>query len=309
MTHVAIVHPLTLLGKELRQAIGERHPEWEVSLLSAREEEVGTVTEVGGAAALVGAWDEEALVRQEWCFFCGEASWDRPLLARLGASARAVVLSTGASVEDGVPAVAGLPLPPLERGTIWLSPHPAVVGLAHLAQALGALGLERLVATAVVPASERGQAGLDELFEQTTDLLAFRGKPPKAVFGGQLAFNLLPAPGLGQAVESQFAALPLPPSAACSVQAVQGGVFHGLALSVEARMRQEVEARQVAAALRRDPSFELVRDGRLLGPIASAGSDRLLVGEIRCAGPTVWLWTVYDNLTVGAVANALSLAE
>ena len=51
MTAIAILHPTSLLGKELRETIEARRPDWAVlRLLSSREDEIGTLTEIGGSA-------------------------------------------------------------------------------------------------------------------------------------------------------------------------------------------------------------------------------------------------------------------
>jgi len=308
MNRIAIVHPLTLLGKELREAIAARRPGWsDFTLLSTSEEEVGTVTEIGGAAAFVGRVTEDCLEGCRRVFFCGETASDRPLFGRLDPAALGVVLSAGASVLDGPLALSGLVAAPATG--LCVSPHPAAVGLVRLVSALAQLAPQLVSATVLQPASQSGNEGIDELFAQTRDLLAFGGKLPRAVFGAQLAFNVLPAPGLGAEVERQVAALlggrPCPVRA----QVMQGSAFHGLALSVALRFDTPRTAQEVARALADPDLFELARDARHLGPIASAGNERIVIGEIRPAGEDLWLWAVYDNLTVGGVYNAIALAD
>ena len=48
-------------------------------------------------------------------------------------------------------------------------------------------------ATLVLPASLHDDAGLEELFEQSRQIIAMRERRRAKVFGAQLAFNLLPA--------------------------------------------------------------------------------------------------------------------
>ena len=50
--------------------------------------------------------------------------------------------------------------------------------------------VERIVATVVQPASEYGQKGMDELHEQTVNLLSFQALP-KTIFDTQVAFNMV----------------------------------------------------------------------------------------------------------------------
>ena len=48
----------------------------------------------------------------------------------------------------------------------------------------------RSIVTVFEPASERGKRGMDELHEQTVNLLSFQ-QLPKTVFDSQVAFNLI----------------------------------------------------------------------------------------------------------------------
>ena len=50
--------------------------------------------------------------------------------------------------------------------------------------------MKRVVATVFEPASEHGQKGMDELHEQTVNLLSFQ-QLPKSVFDTQVAFNMV----------------------------------------------------------------------------------------------------------------------
>ena len=316
MSRLAIVHPTTLLGRELREALS-RHPARpasDIRLLSAVEEEIGTVTEIGGTAALVGRFDPLEIEGTPLVFFCGDVAIERPLLAQLPAGTVAIVLSADATAEDGAFAVAdiGSTAPPETR--VWVSPHPAVVGLAHLVAGLRPLGLRGASVTVAQPASHRGQPGIDELFEETRGILAFTAQPRPQVFRRQLAFNLLPCPGVGEGLATALAAALGSDAPPVRLQSLQGGMFHGLAISADLRFDTRPTPHELATALTADPWIELARDVALLGPIDGSGSDKILIGDLRVAraaegGSQVWLWAVLDNLTVGGALNALALAR
>jgi hypothetical protein len=69
--------------------------------------------------------------------------------------------------------------------------HPAAVTLALLLlRASKAGAIRRAVATIFEPASEHGQRGMDELHQQTVNLLSFQPLP-KDVYDAQVAFNML----------------------------------------------------------------------------------------------------------------------
>jgi aspartate-semialdehyde dehydrogenase len=322
MSVLAVLHPTTLLGKELCESLGRNDltgPPWrEVRLLSTLEPEVGTLTEVAGAAAIVQRYEPGSLEGVSIAFFCGPAALNRPLLAALPPEVTAVVLSPDATPADGRPVVAGINHRGSDRHTaagapeILLSPHPAVVLLAHLLHPLAALCEPRAVtATAIQPASMHDNAGIEELFEQTRQIVAMTPRRRWPVFGAQLAFNLLPAADAEPTAAAIDAALgsvlaaPVPVSA----QLLQGAVFHGLALSCHVRC---AAAPPSVAALRKalaaSPYVELARDPRHLGPVEAAASDKVLVGALRRDERGVSLWAVIDNLTRGGARNALEIA-
>lgn len=312
MTRLAIVHPSGLLGQELKELLEERHPGVGLALLTRDETEVGTLTEIMGAAAMVQRLEEGDLDQVEVAFFCGAAALNRPLLTDLPAGTTGILLSPDAGAGDGRPVVAGVNDGDAEAGTVLLSPHPGAVLLAHLLAPLSPLVPERAAATLLHPASLHGQEGLDELFEQTRSILAFRPERPQTVFGRQLAFShypLSPARSdLGELVR-QCLGRELPVTA----HPLQGGSFHGLSASVFVRFADDPGIAALREALSRHPPLELVdADAEQPAPIDVATRREILVGTVE-PDPhdpgSYWLWAVMDNLTVGGALNALGIAE
>lgn len=311
MSALAIVHPSGLLGKELRETLEARRRQWsDVRLFSTREEEIGTLTEVAGAAAVVTRYESDSLRGVPAAFFCGAMADNRPLLAELPSETTAIVLSLDATVEDGTPIVAGVNSEAVLGSRILLSPHPAAVLLAHLLHPLRGLGLAESVATLIQPASMRDDAGLEELFEQTRQIVSMAGRTATPVFGAQLAFNLLPPllPAAPVAAQLHAVLAGLPPAA---VQILQGAVFHSIAASLYVRCAGQPGPQAVRKALAEHPYLELSDKPRHLGPTDAAASDKVLVGTVRKedAGGGVWLWGVMDNLTRGGAVNAIEMAE
>src|ERR1700685_101173 len=80
--------------------------------------------------------------------------------------------------------------PELQPGPVVVA-HPAATVLALLAlRSQKAAQIQRMIATVFEPASENGQKGMDELHEQTVNLLSFQ-ELPKNVFDIQVAFNMV----------------------------------------------------------------------------------------------------------------------
>ena len=145
MSHLlAIVEATTLLGKEIRDTLVGRPNLWrEIRLLTTREDEVGALSEVAGAATFVQRADEDGLSGVDLVFCCGTDEEARKVLDVLPESATAVVLAT--DLKDyaaiaGQPIVSGVNFAKSQHGRVLLSPHPSVVLLAHLLHPLRGLG-------------------------------------------------------------------------------------------------------------------------------------------------------------------------
>lgn len=311
MHQIAILEPTTLLGRELRETL-ERHPELgaEFRLLTTEEEEYGTLTEVGGAAAVVTRAHPDTLGNLDLLFVCGEMTASRPAIEALTSKATAIVLSPDATLADGQVAVAGVNPHAVEPGTTLLSPHPATVLLTHLLHALADLAPRQAVATVVQPVSVYGDPGIDELLEQTRRILAMQGPPEGGLFGGQLAFNVLPGGITGEVVAHQTTATlesPLP----LAVELLQGAVFHGMNASLWVELDGATDPREVADALLSSPWIEAGETPDALGPVASAAESRILLGNVRADGARpggFWIRASMDNLTRGGALNAVELA-
>ena len=230
-------------------------------------------------------------------------------LAELPPETTAIVLSLDATVEDGVPVVAGVNPDAAVPGRALLSPHPAAVLLAHLLHPLRDLDPRDAVATLIQPASVRDDAGVEELFEQTRRIVAMTQRAPSPVFGTQLSFNLLPTqlPVDPVAAELQAVLPGLPPVA---LQILQGGVFHSLSASLYVRLDGNPTLQAVRKALSENPHLEAADRPKHLGPIEAAASDKVIFGTIRKDDTGgFWLWAVMDNLTRGGALNAIEIAE
>jgi aspartate-semialdehyde dehydrogenase len=313
----AVVEPGSLLAKELRERLDQR-PDLvgEQRLLTTVEEEVGTLTESTGAAAIVGRLTAEALEGVDLLFLCGPMTSSREALAASRPGLRTVLLSPDATTADAPPFVAGVNLD-VEGGTaaprpgpLVLSPHPGAVLLAHLLHPLRGLGLRRAEATLLQPVSIYSTDALDKLFEQARSLLTFQPVVPSPYWSRQLAFNLVASEGTGDVVREQAEAV-LGGQVAVSAQVVQAGVFHGFAASVHLAFEPAPELAALRDAYADRPFLRWAEEDPL-GPTDTASADDVLLGHLR-ADPgrpgSCWLWSVMDNLTRGGASNALALAE
>ncbi len=309
---IDILHPTTLLGKEVR----DRLPDFprlagDVRLLSNRETEVGTLTDVGGAAALVTRLEDD-WAPADVALFCGSLADTRALLPRLQNDSTAVVLSQGATEADGAAIVAGVNLDEARQGRVLVSPSAGTVALARLLHPLRGSGLRTVTATVVLPASQGDEDALHELFEQGRAILTFAPQPPSPILGGQLAFNLVQASEPGDGMAAQLGALLQSPDTEIAVHVLQGGIFHGVSTSVYVRLAADPGVKALRLLFKDTAGLEVAKPGQRFGPIDAAQSESLLVGEVRpdVRHPgTYWLWATLDNLTAGGALNALHVAQ
>ena len=201
--------------------------------------------------------------------------------------------------------------------------HPAAIAVTSFLDELRAAApIARSVIEIFEPASERGQAGIEELQKQTVSLLSF--KPlPKDVFDAQLSFNLLSGYGsdaprsledIELRIDRHLASLlalshpaPMP-----SLRLIQAPVFHGYSISawVEFENRPEMDSIVQALSANRNIDVRTVDHERPTN-VGVAGQGGITVGGIapdRNHPRAAWFWIVADNLHLAA-ENALEVAR
>lgn len=329
MYKIAIAGASTLLGRELKEALEESPLAAASFVLLDEEASQGQLDQVGDEVTFVQAIGEDAFDRVDFTLFCGaEAMTRKHWRQALRSGSTVLDLSGALDQESGV----------LVRAP-WLGADaaapdlftPAVVPAHPAALALGLL-LDRLQQAAAVrfaavmllqPASESGRAAMDELHQQTVNLLSFQGLP-RAVFDAQAAFNLLS--GLGEnaavnlsAVEARvrrhYAALSAGRWPALALQVIQAPVFHGQTFSIAVELERPVEISKLEEALSGDHVDLILEDTDSPSNLAATGQDDVLVrlrpepGSSRNPNETLrlWLWAAADNLRLSA-QNAVECA-
>jgi aspartate-semialdehyde dehydrogenase len=199
------------------------------------------------------------------------------------------------------------------------TPHPVALVLSTvLAAVKRGCGVREASAVVMQPASESGEEGIGELYQQTLGLLNF-GELPRDVFGRQVAFNLVPAdlydasgpPGGGTAAEIERDVVQVIGGGLdLSVAVVLAPVFHCHAAVMRVVLPPGKGRVDLQAALGTSEEIRLEpRDGRAT-PVECAGQPGILVTGIRPAGAgAYWLWIVSDNLQSGSALNAVRIAE
>lgn len=328
---VAIVGASSLLGKELKLVLEDRHfPASDIVLLD-ESVAAGTLTEAGGEPTFIRALEEDSFEGARIVFFAGspsEAARNWPAALRAGAS---VIDLTGAAASDAhvqrlIPALhAVLPPPPAKgangspRAVLYLSPSVPVIIASTLSAALHPFSPLRIVLIVMAPVSERDQLGIEELESQTAGLLSFR-EISKTVFDAQVAFNLLFAFGseskprladLRAAIARDTAAFLAKRAQSPAIQLLHAPVFYGYAFAAYAEFASPVDHPRLEPALAALGVKIAAADDSLPSNVSVAGESDIQLAPIETDANVpnaVWLWGAADNLRV-ASTNAVRIAE
>ncbi len=249
----------TVLGGGLLSALaGTGIPGERVELFGTTRGEA-VLGEYGGQARLLKETDPEALASFAVIFLCERSDAARRILGRPG-EGQVVIDLGGQAQESSGAALFHMGIRPesasAHRGVLVV-PHPLAVVLAELLHPVHlAFGIAQAVAVVLRPASDFGEAGIDELREQTIRLLRFE-HVPRGTFGRQLAFNLIPQRLLGgdeadleTRISRQVAAiLGWEQQGRLALRLLVAPVYYGHTASVHLRLEREADGRRLGEAL------------------------------------------------------------
>lgn len=322
---LALVGAESLLARELREVLAERPQSARVELISALEQS-NLLTEEDGEPALLRALTGESLEGCAVAFLAGSPASARRAhkLAKRGSPV--LIDLTGALEEQPnarlrAPMVETEPVT-LTAGVIHVVAHPAAIAAALLLSKLDSAGLvKRVLLHIFEPASERGQAGMDELQQQSVALLSFQNLE-REVYDTQVAYSMLarygeearePLDGVEQRIDRHLATLlgPWPRVPMPSLRVLQAPVFHGYSFSVWAEFDENPSVAKLAEALA-CPEIEVRKaDEEPASNTGVAGQAGLTVGDIavdRNNPRACWLFGAADNLRLAA-GNAMAVAQ
>jgi aspartate-semialdehyde dehydrogenase len=323
----AIVGAASLKGKELAELLNERNfPAADIRLLDD-DESLGQLEAMGDEISFIQRVRAEQFEHVDFTFFASDQESTRRSW-RDARDAGSAIIDLSAVLEDQPGATVRSLWIERERGQVarpelqpgpCVSAHPVAVTLALLLlRAKKAGAIRRVVATVFEPASEHGQRGMDELHQQTVNLLSFQPLP-KDVFDAQVAFNLVARYGQKshpalQSIEAGVlrhyrlitgADAPQP-----SVMTLQAPIFHGHALALFLEMENAADVAKLSGALAGDHVMVAGNDEDAPSNVSSAGQSDIQVWlKADALQPNgVWLWAAADNLRISAL-TAVECAE
>jgi len=325
---IAIVGGDSLLGKEVRDLLDENAIAASVRLIASEDGDDTSIIASSGSEPLVMASLQAAdLAAARAVILAGSQESSRKAYRQIQSTdPRPAVIDLSGALEE-MPAArlrAPLAVSSSETGSAALQvvAHPAAIALAIFLAHVRKLGaIRRWVVEIFEPASERGQAGLDELQKQTVSLLSL--KPlPKDVFDAQIGFNLLSRYGedsphsladVELRIDRHLASLlasagasPMP-----SLRLIQAPVFHGYSMAIWMEFEVNPGVDALAAALTSNRIDVRGRDVEPPTNVGVAGQGGITVGAIatdRNDSHACWFWLVADNLRLEA-ENAVEVVR
>ena len=329
MYRIAIVGATTLKGRDLKEVLEERNfPAIEVKLLDD-DEATGQLDAVGEEPTFIQSIRPEQFEKVDFSFFACDPqttlrNWQSARSAGSAVIDLSYALENEAAVQVRSPwvslALDGAVPVDLET-TAVVAAHPAAVVLALLlVRAQNAGAIRHANATIFEPVSENGKLGMDELHQQTLNLLGFR-PVPQNIYGGQIAFNMVTSYGEGSTLSleaterrivSHFKRITGARVVVPSVRLVQAPVFHSYTFSLYVEMLPEVSAEQLAQALAGEHVAIMAKAPYLVGEelpaespsnVSAAGRNDILLA-IRQDSENksgFWLWIAVDNFKIAAI--------
>ena len=325
---VALVGGGTLKGKEVSDVLSERKfPAADIKLLDD-DESLGQLETVGEEITFIQSVRGDQFNDVEFVFLaCDEAtarqSWE---LAR---DSGATFLDLSSALEDTASARVRSPWVERDLGQdlqLELQPGPVVV-VAHAASIVLALlvlraqragKLHSVAATVFEPVSERGRKGIDELQEQSVNLLSFQ-ELPQEVFDARVGFNLVRRYGekavpkldvIERRIAKRYQQIAGKDALLPAIALLQAPVFHGHSFMIFVETEETVAVGDLTQALIGDHVRIARATDEPPSTVAAAGRAEILVSVSRDAtNPNAfWIWAASDNLRVAA-RNAVECAE
>ena len=324
---VAVVGATGAVGQEMLRVLGQREfPVGEIRLL-ASERSVGKTLRFRGKDEPVQLLEEGAFEGVQIALFSAGGSVSKEFVpAAVKAGAIAVDNTSAFRMEPEIPLVVPEVNPDAirEHKGIIANPNCSTIQMVVALKPLhDRARIRRIVVSTYQATSGAGQKAMDELFNQTRELLNGMSAEVKA-FQHRIAFNCIPHIDVFQ--ENGYTREEMKmveetrkifgdDSIAITATAVRVPVFYGHAEAVTIETEEKITPREAREILEQAPGVRVMDDPAANSypmQMDAAGQDETLVGRIRedISHPQgLCLWVVADNIRKGAATNAVQIAE
>jgi aspartate-semialdehyde dehydrogenase len=324
---VAVVGASGAVGTEMIEILEERKfPVGELRpLVSARS--AGTSISFRDHDVLLHELTAQSFAGVDLALFSAGAEISRKF-APLAVQAGAIVIDNSAAwrMDPKVPLV----VPEVNKEDLArhegliANPNCSTIQMVVVLQPLHkAARIKRIVVTTFQSVSGTGKEAMDELLEESRDLLSFKEVTP-SIYPHQIAFNCLPHIDdflpTGYTKEEmkmldETRKIMGDDSIQVTATTVRVPVYVGHSESVNIETQMKLSANEARALLAEAPGVMVYDDPVhkiYPTPIDVAGKDDVYVGRIRedeSIPNGLNLWIVADNLRKGAALNAVQIAE
>ena len=324
---VAVVGATGAVGNEMIATLEQRDFPVEKLRLFASERSVGKSLEYRGKKIAVETINENSFKGIDIALFSAGAERSKnwaPVAARSGC----IVIDNSSQWRMD----AEVPLVVPEVNPHDLSWHKGIIAnpncstiqmVVALKPIHDAAKIRRVIVTTFQAVSGTGKKAMDELMQQTADLLNFRNVQCN-VYHHQIAFNVLPQ--IDKFLDNGYTKEEMKmvnetrkimgdSSIRVTATTVRVPVFRGHSESLNIETERKLTANQVREVLAAAPGiivFDAPEKSIYPLPIHCDGKDEVFVGRIRedeSIDNGINMWIVSDNLRKGAALNAVQIAE
>jgi aspartate-semialdehyde dehydrogenase len=296
----------------------------------ASSRSAGKKVEFRGESLVVEDLEQFDFSKAQIGLFSPGASVSKIYAPKAGAAGCVVVDNTSQFRQDAdiplvVPEVNPHAIAQYKNRNIIANPNCSTIQmLVALKPIYDAVGIERINVATYQSVSGTGKEAIDELHQQSVNLLSFR--PIECnVYPKQIAFNVLPHIDVfmdnGYTKEEmkmvwETQKIMGDESILVNPTAVRVPVIYGHSEAVHIETKQKITAEQARELLSKAPGIVVLDEQQPGGyPTAvteAAGKDPVFVGRIRedISHPRgLNLWVVSDNIRKGAALNSIQIAE
>ena len=324
---VAVVGSTGAVGREMLRILEERDFPISELVCLASERSAGSEVPFRNEDQTVRLLGEDSFEGIEIALFSAGGSVSRefvPLAVKAGAVA--VDNTSAFRMDADVPLVVPEVNPQALRGHqgVIANPNCSTIQMVVALKPLhDAARIRRVVVSTYQATSGAGQKAMDELFEQTRNLLNQK-EIVQEVFPHRIAFNCLPHIDVflenGYTKEemkmvNETRKILEDDAIAVTATTVRVPVFYGHCESVNIETEEKLTAEEARRILGEAPGVRVMDDPSnnvYPMPIDAGGQDDTLVGRIRednSHPKGLNLWIVADNVRKGAATNAVQIAE
>jgi len=324
---VAVVGATGAVGNEMISVLEERDFPVEKLRLFASERSEGVTLQFEGSDLSVETLNEGSFKGIDIALFSAGAERSK-IWAPVAAKSGCIVIDNSSQwrMDPAVPLVVPEVNPQdlkWHKGIIANPNCSTIQMVVALKPIHDAARIKRVVVTTFQAVSGTGKKAMDELLQQTTDLLSFKDVQC-AVYPHQIAFNVLPH--IDKFLENGYTKEEMKmvhetqkimgdKSIRVTATTVRVPVFRGHSESINVETEKKLTANEARSLLSTFPGisiFDAPEKNAYPLPLQVAGKDDVYVGRIRedeSIENGINLWVVSDNLRKGAALNAVQIAE